>query len=175
VTVVTVLVVGTGPVLAAHVWADTPPLPSAGEVASARQQATTTAAQVAELSAQQQAAQAELAALQLRVAEATAADQRAQEELALARAVAAKAARALEAATADREQARSALKGEAALIWTHGGTLENLDLMLSASPESVSDLQVVLDGNSRRASVALDTAASAASSATARKEFLEAA
>ncbi|HET7762483.1 MAG TPA: hypothetical protein VFL46_08995, partial [Phycicoccus sp.] len=121
--------------------ADTPVVPSAGDVARARAAAAAAARQVEAVTAQQRAAQAELSALQLEVATAVDADQRAQAALALAEDVARTAAQELERARAAHAAAREVVSGEAALLWTQGsGTLQSLDLMLSASPESVSDL-----------------------------------
>ena len=171
------VLLSTGPrALAAPATADDPVVPSAGEVASAKARASAVSTQVAELTTQQQAAQAELTALQLELSRKVAAERAAQEELDLATAVADKAAEQLDAARSRRDEARAAVGSEAAFLWTQsGGTLQNLDLMLSASPESVSDLQVVMDGNSERAGRALETAASAASSATAQEDYLAAA
>ncbi len=152
-----------------------PVVPSAGDVAAARRAAAAAGAEAAGLAAQQDVLAHALTTLQLGVAEAVDTERRADDDLARASAVAAKATGALAAARTDAAAAHRDVAAAAVRAWTRTGEVDQLELALAGSPESMADAQVVLDTQTLRTSAAVTRAETTTASAVGRAAFLDAA
>jgi exonuclease VII small subunit len=150
-------------------------VPSESDVSTARGAADEAAQEVADITAQLEAAEARLENLQRTVAEAVSAHEQAQEALTDAESDVRRATEALAVARQAREDADRAVSAEAALIYMQGGSLQNLTTLLLSPPGAISDLAVVLDGNAHRVRAALQDATAAAEYAASQERLLVAA
>ncbi|WP_392543764.1 hypothetical protein [Oryzobacter telluris] len=147
-------------------------LPSASDVADAKDAAAAAAKEVAAITAKVERAKARLEALQRGIAEAVSAQQVAEQRLADARTAVQQATVDLAAARAAREDADRDLSGTAALMYMSGGELQNMGTLVLSPPNVMSDLVVVLDQNAYDASQDLDVAKAAAADAANQERFL---
>ena len=152
-----------------------PSVPSDDDVAAARAAAAAAAAEVADITARLEAANARLEVLQRDVADAVTADEAGRQQLADAESAVARAAEEVATARRDREAADRVLAGSAAQMYMQGGDLQDLTTLALSPPSVMSDLSFVLDARGRRVQADLDSATTAASLAAAREQQLRAA
>jgi hypothetical protein len=149
-----------------------PTVPSASEVSTAEKAAAEVAAEVAEITAELESAQARLATLQRAVSESVAAHEQAQKDLAAAEEAARRATLDLSRARSASAAADRALSGSAAQLYMQGGDLQSLTALLLSPPGVMSDLSVVMDQQASGARESVDAARDAAVEAR-RQEFLQ--
>lgn len=174
--VVAALVLGlAGTAASTPARADDPVVPGAGQVRAAREAAASADREATRLAGEQAALARRLTDLQLRVARAVDAQRTAEQDLARASALATKAGDDLERARAAQVAAHRDVADAAVRAWTNEGEMSSLELLLTGSPESMADAQVVLDLQGRRTSAALTRAAGAAAAGAAQSAHLDAA
>ena len=152
-----------------------PSVPSDDDIAEARRAAAAAAAEVADIEARLEAADARLEVLQRDVAEAVAADETARQQLADAESAVARATEEVATARRERDAADRVLAGSAAQMYMQGGDLQDLTTLVLSPPSVMSDLAFVLDARGRRVQADLDSATTAASRAAALEQQLRAA
>ncbi len=152
-----------------------PSVPSDDDIAEARRAAAAAAAEVADIEARLEAADARLEVLQRDVAEAVAADETARQQLADAESAVARATEEVATARRERDAADRVLAGSAAQMYMQGGDLEDLTTLVLSPPSVMSDLAFVLDARGHRVQADLDSATTAASRAAALEQQLRAA
>jgi hypothetical protein len=147
-------------------------VPTASDVAEAKQAADAAAKEVAAITAEVKAAEARLRALQRGVSEAVAAQQQAEQQLADAETAVREATTDLARAQRARAAADSSLSATAAQMYMQGGDLQDLTTLVLAPPNVMSDLAVVLDQSASDARTTLDAASSAAVAAAAQERLV---